>query len=426
MIRANDFARHICFSILGLVALSSNSQALTLDDFESGIQGLQVSNGGSEFSSATAPSSVGGFRKLEVETFSGGSFSTTTTVVEFGELSHSQDSNTTGLSVIRWDGSGEASFDPLGLQGVDLTQDGGDALRVIIEDFDFPNANPVNIRFDLYGGSTGAGSSASTATLTLSQQIVSSTTFDIPFSSFASAGFGGGVDFSNIGAISIEVNGRSVEAVDIVLSWFGTNGGCDRIPTSGSSVVDECGVCGGDGTTCLDCSGVPNGPSELDRCGVCEGDGQSCLECEFLDIRATQTKLDGGAKKQEKLIKRIGKRLRQLAPDSQTTAFVQKNRKVTHELQLTNWSLAWQLPSDIQTCSNTTFCAQVSNLPILEEYRINSEQLRKIARRSIARIKRALGGNLGKDKRFLKDAERLHATNMELADTVPISVSSCS
>eukprot|EP01047_Picozoa_sp_COSAG01_P021894 COSAG01_NODE_1284_length_10902_cov_45.724799_7_plen_996_part_01 len=40
----------------------------------------------------------------------------------------------------------------------------------------------------------------------------------------------------------------------------------------GSSVVDECGVCAGDGSTCIstDCAGVPNGLNRLDNCGACD------------------------------------------------------------------------------------------------------------------------------------------------------------
>lgn len=39
---------------------------------------------------------------------------------------------------------------------------------------------------------------------------------------------------------------------------------------------DECGVCGGDGSSCLDCEGVPNGGKVLDACGNCGGDGSEC------------------------------------------------------------------------------------------------------------------------------------------------------
>ena len=53
---------------------------------------------------------------------------------------------------------------------------------------------------------------------------------------------------------------------------------CLGVP-NGNAEVDQCGVCGGDGTSCLDCSGSPNGETTVDQCGVCGGDGTSCLDC---------------------------------------------------------------------------------------------------------------------------------------------------
>jgi hypothetical protein len=55
--------------------------------------------------------------------------------------------------------------------------------------------------------------------------------------------------------------------------------GEDTFPNNGrfSTIVfpcqnfDVCDVCGGNGSTCRDCAGVPNGPAVLDQCGVCGG-----------------------------------------------------------------------------------------------------------------------------------------------------------
>ena len=49
------------------------------------------------------------------------------------------------------------------------------------------------------------------------------------------------------------------------------------IPCDG--VVDVCGVCNGDGKSCLDCAGIPNGTTTVDLCGVCGGDNSSCADC---------------------------------------------------------------------------------------------------------------------------------------------------
>jgi len=40
----------------------------------------------------------------------------------------------------------------------------------------------------------------------------------------------------------------------------------------GSAVDDECGVCGGDSSSCEDCAGVPNGENVEDNCGTCDSD----------------------------------------------------------------------------------------------------------------------------------------------------------
>ena len=36
---------------------------------------------------------------------------------------------------------------------------------------------------------------------------------------------------------------------------------------------DACDVCGGDGSSCADCAGAPNGPAAYDECDVCNGSG---------------------------------------------------------------------------------------------------------------------------------------------------------
>ena len=53
---------------------------------------------------------------------------------------------------------------------------------------------------------------------------------------------------------------------------------CAGVP-NGLATTDDCGVCGGDNSTCLDCAGVPNGTSTLDDCGVCGGDNSTCTDC---------------------------------------------------------------------------------------------------------------------------------------------------
>ena len=47
----------------------------------------------------------------------------------------------------------------------------------------------------------------------------------------------------------------------------------------GNSSKDDCGVCFGDNSTCEDCAGVPNGDTVEDECGVCGGGNSSMDDC---------------------------------------------------------------------------------------------------------------------------------------------------
>jgi hypothetical protein len=49
----------------------------------------------------------------------------------------------------------------------------------------------------------------------------------------------------------------------------------------GDAVFDECGICGGDNSSCMDCAGVPNGSNTMDNCGYCNNDPEDdcILDC---------------------------------------------------------------------------------------------------------------------------------------------------
>lgn len=52
------------------------------------------------------------------------------------------------------------------------------------------------------------------------------------------------------------------------------------------SRLDECGVCGGNNSTCLSgCDNKPNSKKLEDVCGKCGGDGSSCMGCDGIPVR---------------------------------------------------------------------------------------------------------------------------------------------
>lgn len=174
-------------------------------------------------------------------------------------------------------------------------------------------------------------------------------------------------------------------------------------------------------STCNDCKGVKNGTAQLDRCGVCEGDGTSCLGCNSYNQSAILRKLDGGAKQQERVVKRVRNIIVTLIPqDSPLHEDLKKLLKVAHEYQLRNWELSWMLPKVTTTCTNTTFCVTTSNVAILTEYRERNLALYKMGKKALGMLRKVRGGKLTrKDRKFQKLAKKLFNDNLERSKTVP-------
>ncbi|MBC8311748.1 MAG: T9SS type A sorting domain-containing protein, partial [Candidatus Marinimicrobia bacterium] len=75
-----------------------------------------------------------------------------------------------------------------------------------------------------------------------------------------------------------EVNGSATYDECGVCNGSGPSGECgcndilDGYCDCDENILDECGFCGGDNSTCLDCSGTANGEAQKDMCGVCDSD----------------------------------------------------------------------------------------------------------------------------------------------------------
>lgn len=202
--------------------------------------------------------------------------------------------------------------------------------------------------------------------------------------------------------------------------------GCDQKPFS-NLITDACGICGGDGSSCLDCAGTPFGALTVDRCDVCGGDGNSCLGCVTEDLSPKLTALDGGAIAQDNLIRAIALTLSRGKKLSKAKkAELKQIRDKARELHIANWTLVWtRIPVQNQNCSNTLYCPSSSNMPAVEEYRERSEELRQLAYATVRLL-------LGNPKRvpkaaaaFLAEADKIHANNVDLSNTVPTTHEEC-
>ena len=224
-----------------LFGVSAQAQAspIVIDNFDLEQDvGFQPINPLIPSSSQVGPngSVLGGFRDMQV-TGSGGSFLQTRATADSGELSFSNSVGTTGSVTITWDGDDDpTTLDQTGLGGIDITGSGGPTLDRFTLDIvlaDLPGLNIAISVFDLAGGS-------SFLDIALTNAVSAFESVDFLFSDFI-----GSADFTNVGAISLMIDGPA--EVDAVFSNFQVSPGAPTavpLPATLSLLLTGLGVFG--------------------------------------------------------------------------------------------------------------------------------------------------------------------------------------
>ncbi len=190
-------------------------------------------------------------------------------------------------------------------------------------------------------------------------------------------------------------------------------------------VPDVCGICGGDGTSCLDCASQVLGTASIDRCGVCNGNGSTCLGCTSADIAPTQATLDVTSVAQRNLLYKLLRNLKRKNKDSQTENFTRKIKKQAELLHLETWRAVFSIPNSFNSCTNSTFCANSPITPLTSKITSNSRKLLTLSK-SVLKKLRSAGVSKAKIKRKQKQAAILHSTNLEELVLLPANYSVCS
>lgn len=133
---------------------------------------------------------------------------------------------------------------------------------------------------------------------------------------------------------------------------------CNGVP-NGGAVLDECGVCGGS-NSCLDCAGTPFGQAKLDNCGVCEGDNSSCTSCTTIDVSPLSFALDAEAKNQELPIQRMLRELVKYDRRPKNMTLRSKLGAQARDLQVRNWVISWTIQG------TNTQCVDVGTLALCD------------------------------------------------------------
>ncbi|MBX7137374.1 MAG: putative metal-binding motif-containing protein [Oligoflexia bacterium] len=254
------FGLRLAISLCALLGLAPlELAAITIDHFNDN-QFVQTPPSPTQ-GTLTPVTALGGSRKIQanktvgIGRVSGEVFLDTSVSPSVGAYFHSQDAGVSGDTTLIYDGTVGPSLDGDGLGGIDFTRDGGSAFLLKTLNFNPPDSGGVQAKITVTKASNPATQASVVLAITTSGDLL------FPFSGFLIGGNPANpFPFAEVGSVQLQIIGGP--AADLAIDWFGTNGRCDLIPLSSTQViVDECGVCGGDNSTCKDCLGIPNGPA---------------------------------------------------------------------------------------------------------------------------------------------------------------------
>lgn len=174
----------------------------------------------------------------------------------------------------------------------------------------------------------------------------------------------------------------------------------------------------------VDCNGVLDGAAELDRCGVCEGDGQSCLGCTEFNVSSNLEDISLANTQLLRLNLRVSRqmiRFGELKDQNKARRLRRKARKL-HQGVVDSKST---IPADIKSCTNASFCVSTSNVTVMSEISSGSDSMLDLLKKGV-KFLRSTDANQKALKRILRDGKQQFNDTQKLLGGIPTSSSECS
>ena len=193
---------------------------------------------------------------------------------------------------------------------------------------------------------------------------------------------------------------------------------------NGNLKEDDCGICGGT-NECLDCKGIPNGTNVEDKCGVCGGDGSTCANagCIETNISSQKASING-----DEFIKILKKQTNALLKDKPPFPYIRDlqasvNRRQNRANKLNNQikSFVAEFSDVLESCTGNANCVDTDNSVALKKIEYNLKRLRAIVGRTI----RQRNLNSKQQKKLLNKNVKLLNSKLAELKTIPTVSSLC-
>jgi hypothetical protein len=196
----------------------THAATIMIDDFVTVQSALATAGSPVGSSTLAAPEAIGGERDMHADLISGNT-ALSVTVNPFGGeiLVHDSGTAVKGFSLIVWDGpDGDPTvIDPDGLGGVDLTSGGlNDSIRLSSVLADLTGTLSLTV----FDAADATGNTWSRVVMNLPGGIFAPVDIDVPLANFTVVGSNGAASFSNVGAISMEIENVTTGSLDVQMA----------------------------------------------------------------------------------------------------------------------------------------------------------------------------------------------------------------
>ncbi len=209
--------------VLFLLALAVPTQAqwgTAVDPFETDQDGVvSTSQGTPVYSYQDGTDILGGEREIKAECTSGSCTNQVFASVNGSLLNHAQGPSVYGYTLVTWDGNDNSTAINYTGLGVDLASGGADRIHIIGIEADHDGSDLI---ITIYSDADHW----SVASIMNIPEFEVPTDLQLLFNSDFSPGSGadGPADFTNVGAITLEINGRSVNSLDLSIDLIAAGG----------------------------------------------------------------------------------------------------------------------------------------------------------------------------------------------------------